>query len=261
MDFSIISGLALHYRQEGKPDGLPLIFINSLGTDFRIWDQVAQELAESFRILRYDKRGHGLTDCPSAPYSIRDFSADLAELLDSLNIRRSIIVGISVGGMIAIDFAATWPELVDSLVLCDTAPVIGTREMWNERISALRQDGLAPLADAILSRWFSPAFVRENAAAYSGYANMLSRTPVEGYTGTCQAIRDADLTEAAKKIKNKTLVLCGLEDLATPPELVHGICDLMPQAQYREIAGAAHLPCIERPREMADRISSFLRSN
>jgi 3-oxoadipate enol-lactonase len=179
-------------------------------------------------------------------------------LLDQLEIPQAILVGISVGGMIALDFAATWPERVLSLVLCDTAPKIGTAVLWNERITNLRQNGMDAMRDAILSRWFADSFVRHKPAAYRGYANMLTRMPVEGYTGTCEAIRDANLTETAQTITTPTLVLCGAADLATPPALVQGLCELIPHAQYQKIPDAAHLPCIEQPDIMAQHIAQFI---
>jgi pimeloyl-ACP methyl ester carboxylesterase len=144
------------------------------------------------------------------------------------------------------------------LVLCDTAPVIGTADLWNERIDTLRQHGMGYLAGAILARWFAPAFMEENTAATQGYTNMLTRMPVEGYTGTCEAIRDADLTAAAKSIEAPTLILVGAEDPSTPPQLVRGLKDLIPQAQYHEIPGAGHLPCVEKPAETAAFIAEFL---
>lgn len=258
MNFVTINNITLHYTLAGASDGFPLVFINSLGTDLRIWDKVGSRFASRYRVIRYDKRGHGLSDCPPAPYSIRDHATDLLGLLDHLAVIKAILVGISVGGMIALDFAATWPERVQSLVLSDTAVKIGTAELWNERITTLRQHGMAFLSETILSRWFAPSFAEHAPAAYRGYANMLTRMPVTGYTGTCEAIRDADLAEAAQTITVPTLVLCGTEDLATPPQLVQGLCRFIPQAMYKEIPNAAHLPCIEQPDVMSAHIAGFL---
>lgn len=257
MNFATISGVTIHYKEEGIPDSPPLVFINSLGTDLRIWDGVVSRLDGRFRIIRYDKRGHGLSDCPAAPYVIRDFSADLRGLLDHLDIEKAVVVGISVGGMVAIDFTAEWPDRVSSLVLCDTGAKIGSAELWQERADTLRRHGMAYLSDAILSRWFAPVYIEENPAVYRGYSNMLTRMPVEGYAGTCEALRDGNLISAAKTIAARTLVLCGAEDLATPPEFVRGLCDLIPQAKYREISGAAHLPCVEQPEKTAALIAEF----
>jgi 3-oxoadipate enol-lactonase len=258
MKFATISGVTIHYQEEGLSEGPSLVFINSLGTDLRIWEEVVPAFSNRFRIIRYDKRGHGLSDCPAAPYSMRDLSTELAGLLDFLNIDQATLIGISVGGMITIDFAATWRERVKAIVLCDTAPVIGTAELWNERINTLRQHGMAYLSEPILARWFAPAFIERKTAVCQGFANMLTRMPVEGYTGTCEAIRDADLTAAAKSISAPTLVLVGSEDPSTPPVLVRGLKDLIPQAQYHEIPGAGHLPCVEKPVETAARIAEFL---
>jgi len=258
MKFTTVNNITLHYTNEGITEATTLVFINSLGTDLRIWDGVVPHFSNRYRIIRYDKRGHGLSDCPPAPYAIRDHATDLAALLDQLEIPQAILVGISVGGMIALDFAATWPERVQSLVLCDTAPKIGTAVLWNERITNLRQNGMVALSDMILSRWFASSFARQNPAAYSGYANMLTRMPIAGYTGTCEAIRDADLTETTKTIAAPTLVLCGAEDMATPPALVSGLCELMPHATYQKIPNAGHLPCIEQPDIMAQHIAQFL---
>lgn len=258
MNFTIENGISLHYKIEGNQDGFPLVFINALGTDLRIWDGVVPHFAGRYRVIRFDKRGHGLSDYPPAPYSIHDHATDLYGLLDDLNISQAILVGISVGGMIALDYAATWPERVHSLILCDTAPQIGTTELWNERINTLREHGMDSMGEAILSRWFAPSFKTQSPAAYRGYFNMLTRNPVEGYTGTCEAIRDADLTSAARTITARALVLCGAEDVSTPPDLARGLIELIPKANFQEIPGAGHLPCIEQPDLVASQIKKFI---
>lgn len=258
MDFTIENGITLHYTRIGPMKGIPLVFINALGTDLRIWDGIVPHFSDRYGVIRYDKRGHGLSDCPPAPYSIRDHASDLLGLLNQLNIAQAILVGISVGGMIALDYAATWPERVHALVLCDTAPQIGTAELWNERITTLREDGMDAMGDAILSRWFAPSFAAQSPAAYRGYYNMLTRNPVEGYTATCEAIRDADLTAVAETIVARTLVLCGAEDISTPPDLAQALVRLMPNASFQEIPGAAHLSCIEQPGAVAAQIKQFL---
>jgi len=189
---------------------------------------------------------------------MHDFSNDLLGLLDQLEISQAVLVGISVGGMIALDFAASWPERIYSMVLCDTAPVIGTAELWNERIKKLRAQGMESMGEAILARWFAPTFKETSPAAYQGYYNMLTRMPVEGYTATCEAIRDADLTEAAKTIEAHTLILCGTEDVSTPPDLVRKLAELMTNAEFQEISGAGHSTCIEQPDQVAKQIKRFL---
>jgi 3-oxoadipate enol-lactonase len=259
IQFVTIGKITLHYSVEGVPDGLPLVFINSLGTDFRIWDNVIPHFADRFRLIRHDKRGHGLSDCPPGPYSIRDHSDDLAGLLDYLQVNEAVVIGISVGGLIALDYAINHPQQVKALVLSDTGAKLGTADYWNERIEAVRANGLAHLAEPILTRWFAPIFLEQRPTEYQGYANMLTRTPAAGYNGTCAALGAADLREPARTITAKTLVLCGAEDQATPPEIGRELAQTLPNARFELIDQAGHLPCIEQPEAMAAKIDQFLR--
>jgi 3-oxoadipate enol-lactonase len=259
MRFIEANEITLHIRQEGNATGETLVFVNSLGTDLRIWDAVIDSLLTDYNMIRYDKRGHSLSDCPKTPYTIRDHTDDLAGLLDVLNIENVVLVGISVGGLIAMDFAVQHPEAVQALIVCDSLPKIGTGEMWNERINTLRQGGMASLGDTILTRWFAPSYKEQYPSEYRGYYNMLTRMPITGYTGTCEAIRDTDLTEAVQHIQCPTLLLCGAEDVSTPPLLMKGLTDLIPNARYVEIEAAGHLPCIENPQAVVTAIQSFLK--
>lgn len=261
MKFATIRGNTLHYTREGLQAGVPLVFINSLGSDLRIWDRLAPNFAGRFPIIRYDKRGHGLSDCPSGPYSIQDHANDLAGLLEHLNVKEAILIGISVGGMIALDYAARYSQNVLALVLCDTAARIGTPEFWDTRIEAVREKGLDGMAETILARWFAAAFSAQHPAEFRGYYNMLTRTPVSGYMATCEALRAADLSDTVGAIKTKTLVLCGAEDLATPPDLGRKLAESLSDARFELIERAAHLPCVEQPETMAAKIDQFLREN
>jgi 3-oxoadipate enol-lactonase len=261
MNFSICNNILLHWSDQGPRDGLTIVFSNSIGTDFRIWDMVAAELSRRFRIIHYDQRGHGLSETPSPPYSLSDHVADLAGLLDNLAIREAIVVGLSVGGMIAQQFAAAHRERVCGLVLCDTAACIGPPEFWTKRIEAIRASGVKAVSDAILPRWFAPDFKQRQPELYAGLRNMLIRIDPEGYIGTCAAIRDADLTEIAKSIGVPTLCLCGAQDSATPPDQVRALAELIPHAEFDLIDNAGHLPCIEQPAVVAHRINQFIEEN
>jgi 3-oxoadipate enol-lactonase len=259
--FATVGDVTLHYRPEGIAQGLPLVFLNSLGTDLRIWDAVTPHFAGRFLLIRHDKRGHGLSDCPPGPYTLRDYTTDLAGLLDQLGVDEAILIGDSVGGMIALDYALTYPDQIKGLVLCDTAAKIGSPEMWNERIDTLRQNGMEYLAETILARWFSPGFKENNPAAYRGYRNMLVRTPLEGYIATCEAIREADLREGVTTLQTPALVLCGAEDASTPPDLGRGLAEALPKARFELIAGAGHIPSLEQPAALAEAMDRFLREN
>ncbi len=249
---------SLHVRAEG-PEGAPTVaFSNSLGTDFRIWDAVIPRLPPGLRVVRYDKRGHGLSDCPGGAWGMREHVADLASLLDALEASQVALVGLSVGGLIAQGLAAERPDLVRSLVLMDTAARIGTREMWDERIRAVEAGGIGAIAEGILERWFTKRFRSED-PAFPACRNMLVRTPAEGYRKTCEAIRDTDFRDLAAALRLPVLAIAGSEDGATPPDLVRDTANRIPGARYLEIPEAGHLPCVERPEAVADALAEFLR--
>lgn len=258
MQAANINGANIHYRTGGQPSGTTLVFVNSLGTDWRVWERVADRFSGRFPLLFHDKRGHGLSDAPDGPLRISDHSRDLAGLLDELAVTESVVCGVSVGGMIALELASARPELVRGLVLCDTGHRIGTPALWNKRIETVRDGGMAAVADGVLERWFSAGFRETYPAETAIWRNMLLRTPREGYSATCAAIRDADLTRAAQSLAVPALCLCGTVDQATPPELMRELNALVPDSRYHDIAGAGHLPTVERPDEVANHIEAFL---
>jgi 3-oxoadipate enol-lactonase len=259
MPFGRFNELVLHYEDEGPAGAPAVVFANSLGTDLRIWDRVALVLGAGLRLVRYDLRGHGLSEAPTAPYTLDDHVGDLAALMDARGVKNTLIVGLSVGGMIAMALAERRPDLVRALVLSDTAHKIGTREMWEARISAVRHSGMAAIADQMMQRWFAAEFRASRPADLIGYRNMLIRMPVEGYAGTCASIRDADLTDAASRLALPVLCLVGAEDQATPPDLVRSLAALLPGASFDIIPEAGHLPCVEQPDIMAKHIAAFAK--
>jgi 3-oxoadipate enol-lactonase len=259
VQFAHINGVTLHYQLISAPAGKPvLVFANSLGTDFRIWRDVIIRLVGEFAIFTYDMRGHGLSDTGSTPYTIDDHVGDLAGLLDYLSVKDAVICGLSVGGLVAQGLYATRPELVQALILCDTAHKIGTPEFWNTRIDAVNGSGIASIADSILQRWFTPAFHNERASDLAGYRNMVVRQPVSGYSGTCAALRDADFTEAAKRIAVPAICIVGDQDGSTPPDLVLELAKLIPRARYEVIKDAGHIPCVEQPEMLVAVMRAFI---
>lgn len=250
--------LTLHVADEGDPTGPALVFANSLGTDLRVWDAVLPLLPAGLRLIRTDKRGHGLSDDAPGPWRIEDLADDLAAVLDRLGVRQAVVVGLSVGGLIAQSLAARRPDLVRALVLSGTAPKIGTAEMWNARIDAVRAGGIAPLADAILERWFTARF-RAEAADYPLWRSMLVRTPAAGYAETCAAIRDADLTASTAALRLPVLAMVGEADGSTPPDLVRAMAAAIPGARFEVIADAGHIPGVEQPAVVARLIGDFLK--
>ncbi len=251
----------MYYRAAGPPDAPRMVFLNSLGTDCRIWDDLILELGGRIRSLRYDERGQGLTQSPDGPYTIIDHADDLAGLLDSLRWGPAILCGLSIGGMIAMAAAVRRPDLVQGLVLADTADLIGPREFWDTRISQVRADGLEPLAATVMERWFGGAFLRDQPVAARGWATLLARAPVTGYLGSCAALRDADLSGLLDSIEVPAICVCGSEDQSTPTSAVRSLAERLPDATYREIAGAGHLAPVERPDEFGHIVLQFLESN
>ncbi|WEX08412.1 3-oxoadipate enol-lactonase [Chelativorans sp. AA-79] len=258
MAFARVNGVVLHYEVRGQAERPVIAFANSLGTDFRIWNEVALRLEGDFRLVLYDKRGHGLSEATPQPYAMTDHVQDLAALLDHLGIKAAAMVGLSVGGMIAQGLAALRPDLVRALVLCDTAHKIGNEELWNGRIKTANESGIASMADGIMQRWFTPAYRTPENPDYIGYLAMLTRTSPEGYAGTCAALRDADLTESTRALKVPTLCVVGDQDGSTPPDLVREMADLIQGARFEIIEDAGHLPCIEQPARTAELIRSFV---
>jgi 3-oxoadipate enol-lactonase len=247
MQFASVNGGVKHYLDQGPRNAPCLVFINSLGTDFRIWNDLAQPLTQHYRVIRHDKRGHGLSQLPTGPASIADFATDLSTLLDRLEVKQATIVGLSIGGLIAQELLRLRPDLVRSLVLADTAHRIGTEDSWNARTGLVEAKGIEAIADGVIALWFSKDYHRTSRDALTGWRTMLTRTPVEGYLVACRAIRDADLTEAARRIAVPTLCVVGDEDGSTPVALVRELASMIPAAKFEVISGAGHLPCIERP--------------
>ena len=252
-----VDQVVLHVQDQGPKDGRVVMFANSLGTDLRVWDHLIPLLPQDLRIVRFDKPGHGLSDCPEAPYTMEqlvDFAEGVAKALDLSEIT---FVGLSIGGMIGQGLAAKRPDLLKALVLMDTAAKIGNFDMWNTRINAVAKDGIESLANAILERWFAAAFRTGKPEELAMWRNMLSRTPAEGYIGCCQAIAGTDLTDATSGLTLPVLAMTGDQDGSTPPELVQATAKLC-GAEFHIIDGAGHLPCIEQPEVVAELIIDFL---
>jgi 3-oxoadipate enol-lactonase len=258
MAFVQAGDIVVHYELAGRADAPVVLFANSLGTNFHVWDAQAAALADRFRVLRYDMRGHGLTDCPAGPYSIEQLGDDARALLDVLKIDSAHVVGLSIGGLVAQQLAASAPGRVRSLVLCDTANVIGPPGRWDDRIAAVSKGGLVSIAEAVTKGWFTPGFVASRPDLVCGATNMLTRTPLAGYIGCCYALREADLRADDAKITCPTLIVVGDQDASTPLAAARELCAAIRGARLEVIANAAHIPAIERPEALNRLLLDFL---
>jgi 3-oxoadipate enol-lactonase len=257
MHMADLGDIALHYREDGTPQGAPLVFANSLGTDLRLWDDVLPHLPQGLRIIRYDMRGHGLSDCPEGPYSMGALVRDAERLLDHLRIRDCVFVGLSIGGMVAQGLAVKRLDLMRAMVLSNTAAKIGQPEIWAERIAAVRQGGVAAVSEATLERWFSRTF--RATPEITAWKHMLERTPAEGFAGCGAAVAGTDFYTPTSGLRLPTLGIAGSEDGSTPPDLVRETVDLIPGARFHLIRKAGHLPCADHPKDYAAVLTEFLQ--
>lgn len=259
MRFVAIDGVALNTFFRPPADGAPtLVFANSLGTDFRIWQRVVARLPQALGILLYDKRSHGLSETGEGADTLTRHVGDLAGLIAEAGIDRHVVCGLSVGGTIAQGYAVTAPPGLAGLILSNTAARIGTKETWGERIETVRREGIAAIAAGVLERWFSPEFRTREAETYAGMRTMLVRQPAESYAAVCQMLADTDLRAAVPAIAVPTLAIAGSLDLATPPDLVEETAGLIPGAAFTLIEGAGHIPCVEAPDTYVERLTAFL---
>ncbi|WP_027257556.1 3-oxoadipate enol-lactonase [Leisingera aquimarina] len=257
MQIADLGDVQLHYRIDGDADGPPIVFANSLGTDLRVWDAVVDLLPAGLRAIRYDKRGHGLSSCPPAPYSMGSLVRDAERLLDFLEVRDCVFVGLSIGGMIAQGLAVKRLDQIRALVLSNTAAKIGTAEMWENRVQIVQAQGIGALADAVMERWFSRGF--RASPQLQLWHNMLVQQSRDGYAGCCAAIAGTDFYTPTSGLRLPCLGISGSEDGATPPDLVRETVDLIPGSRFHLIRRAGHIPCVEQPEEYAEHLTAFLQ--
>lgn len=260
MAFATINGITVHYEMLGEPDAKNLVvFSNSLGTDFRIWLPLFDEISDDISVLLYDSRGHGLTGGADKPFGIEDLVDDLVALVEHVGIKRAVFCGLSVGGLVCQGLWQKRPELVKKLVLCDTAAKVGTADVWNARIDAIAKSGLESIADNVMERWFTPDFHQERADELAGYRTMLCRQSAAGYASTCKAIRDSDFTDVLPTISVPVLCVVGDQDGSTPVDVVKAAADQIKGARFEVIEGCGHIPCVEQPEALAELLQAFLK--
>lgn len=257
MPFAELKDVTLYYELDGPEEGPVVVFSNSLGTDLSLWDAVLPLLPPTVRILRYDMRGHGQSSCPPAPYSMGALVRDAAALLDHLAISDCAFVGLSIGGMIAQGLAIKRLDLVRVMVLSNTAAKIGLASMWDDRIAAVRRDGIASIADSVMERWFSRDY--RSQTDISRWRDMLIAQPLEGYIGAMAAISGTDFYTPTSGLRLPTLAIAGSEDASTPPDLVRETADLIPGSKFHLIRRSGHLPCVDQPEAFASALGAFLR--
>lgn len=257
----------MHYAQDGAvriawycdgPEGAPALFLcNSIGTDHRVWDPVMSLLTPHFRVIRMDTRGHGASSVGEGEYSLEQLAADMELVAQDAGLTRFEICGVSLGAMMAMQYALLYPERVRRLVLSNTSVQMDP-QAWQLRIDTVRAQGMQAIVDMAMSRFFTPEYVAENSPAYARVRETFLGLSPQGYTACCAAIRDMNLSDRIEQIQVPTLVLTGARDMSTPHEAGAFIASRIPGAEIRQL-GAGHIPASEIPDEFAQVLCDFLQ--
>jgi 3-oxoadipate enol-lactonase len=242
-----MTAVDVHAVVGGQPGAPVVVLSNSLGSTHRMWDAQVAELEKRFRVVRYDTRGHGASPVPDGPYSIDDLADDLIALLDRLDVERAHVVGLSLGGMTAMRFAARHPERTARIALLCTGPQLPPAETWLQRAALVREQGCHAVAASVVERWFTPGYLEAHPQARAAYERMIAATPAEGYAGCCEAIAELDLRQQLSAIVAPTLAIAGADDPATPPAMLEKVVAAIPDARLLTVAQAAHLANAEQP--------------
>lgn len=250
-------GCRIAWRFDGREDAPVLLLSNSLGTDMAMWSPQLAVFSEQYRVLRYDSRGHGGSDAPPGAYSLDRLGRDVIELLDALAIDTVDFCGLSLGGMIGQWLGIRAPERVRRLILANTSSYMGPPSGWDTRIATVHEQGMKPLVDASVERWFTAAFSKRAANAIAPIVTTLLATNPVGYAGACAAIRDMDMRRTAQLIERPTMVIGGSLDPSTPPAHSEALAQSIPAARLCMLE-AAHLSNIEMPAPFMLAVRDFL---
>lgn len=253
-----VNGMRLNYKLSGPEDAPVLMFSNSLGTSFGMWDPQVSAFSANWRILQYDTRGHGASEVTEAPYTVDLLASDAVALLDHLEIARVHFCGLSLGGLTGQALALQWPERLVSLTLTNTAAHIPPVSLWNERIAAVRARGLEPIVDGVLARWFTAGFAKRAPDAWSRMRTMFCANDPRGYVACCMAVRDSDFRQDLARVRVPTLVIFGEDDQATPPAFAEFLAGAIPGARLIGIEKAAHISNVEQPEIFNGHLRRFL---
>jgi 3-oxoadipate enol-lactonase len=255
-----VNGIETYYELHGK-DGAPwLVFSHSLACNVRMWDGQVEAFKDRFRILLYDTRGHGQSAAPKGPYTLEQLADDLAALLKALQVRKPHYVGLSMGGMIGQTAALRYPDLFATLTLADTTSryPVEAQPLWEGRIRTAEAQGLQPLVQPTLERWFTEGFRKRAPDVVAGIGKAIAATPVAGYVGCSHAIPKINLTARLNEIRCPVLVLCGDKDPGTPPDMSREIHAAAPGSKLVMIPDAAHLANVEQPEHFNRALEDFL---
>jgi len=251
-------GCAINVEIAGSNNAPVLMLSNSLGTNLHMWDEQVGEWAKHFRVIRYDRRGHGKSGVPKGPYSMERFGRDVISVLDALKVRKTNWCGLSMGGMVGQWLGAYAPDRVEKLVLSNTNFYYADKGPWADRIKFVQEKGLAQLVDPNMERWFTKEFRARAPQTMARMKEMFLATNPAGYIACCEAIRDMDFRDSNSRITAPTLVIVGAQDPATPPSAGQAIAAQVKGAKVASL-DAAHISNMEHPKLYAETVLNFLR--
>jgi len=254
------NGISVNYTLDGPASAPVVTLSHSLATDLSMWDPQMKALTAQYRVLRYDTRGHGGTDAPASAYTLDQLADDAQALLKALGVAKTHWIGLSMGGMIGQTLALKSPDLFLSLSLCDTSSRIPAeaRPLWADRIKTAQTQGMEPLVEGTIGRWFTTPFREQRKDVVDPVRTMIRRTPPQGYAGCCAAISALDLTDRLPAIKIPTLIVVGEEDQGTPVAASQAIQAKIAGSQLEVLKSAAHLANMEQPEAFTKALTTFL---
>ena len=251
------NGCPIHVEVEGPEKAPVLMLSNSLGTTLHMWDEQVAPFTQHFRLVRYDRRGHGKSGVPQGPYTMEMLGRDVLAVLDALKIEKINWCGLSMGGMVGMWLGANAPQRIEKLVLSNTSAYFADKEIWNGRIKTIKDKGLAAIAPGTMERWFTQDFREHEPKKIAWVSEMFLATDPNGYIANGEAVRDMDHREIIRSITAPTLVIAGRHDPATTVEAAEFIRSRIPRASLT-VLDAAHLANVEQPHDYADRVLGFL---
>ncbi len=258
MGLVYLPDVRLNAEISGPVGGPAVVLIHALGTNLRIWDEVVARLPVRCRVLRFDQRGHGASDVPEPPYAMGALIRDAERLMEHFGLRDAVVIGLSLGGLVAQGLAVKRLDLVRGMVLSNTAAKIGSAEMWQARIAQMLTDGPEDYAPGAMERMFGRRW--REVEGMERVRDMLLRTNPKGWAGCAAAIAGTDFYTPTAALTLPTLVIAGVNDGTTPPDLVRETAELILGHRWHLMRGAGHLPMVEKPDEYAGVIAEFLRS-
>jgi 3-oxoadipate enol-lactonase len=253
--------LKINYADDGPNDAPVIIFSNSLGSNLSMWQSQVDHFKSDFRVIRYDHRGHGNTEVAAGPYSFEVLCNDVVALMDALGIERAHFAGLSMGGMTALGLALDHPDRVFGITAANCVAAIAPEglKVWDERIAAISANGLEPILDGTIQRWFTQPTIDARPDEMKAVAGMIAATPVEGYLACCEALKKLNYLKRLSSISTPTLFIAGTHDLGAPAAAMQDMHGRVSDSRYVEL-DAAHISNMERPHEFNQTLGDFIRS-